>query len=644
MPEQERVHYDVVVSGMGPAGLSAAWEAIRAGKTVCLLTNRDENDYTRVQKVFLQAELREYLHLMFNSLPRKPETISEEDRDFLANLDTKRGIPISEVEKYLLRRIKELDNTKFNIFEKSTLADVQLSSGEARIIDSQNQEDKAKTTFDFLIGADGVHHHAVDEVNKDLPPKQQIIYQRDFKRPHKYHVSVFVPVIKKTDDSPIVLPVKQENESEDARINVGKDGLYFAIIFAHTSNDKTTIECNINCEIPRELYYFYYEAKGAYFDAVNKENQDKNQIKQLEKYYREATKALEEFIKNKILSELKMGTKDVAFNPDKNGIIDFSLFVTILNQASKAFILSQDKIFILMGDSYRAPYYPWGHGINDALTQGKFLRKIFNANPQQFHQKLKEYEKMCKDLALTAKIGAAIGSFRIFKELVWSHSGKRAEVVFREYQSDREQPRMHRSIFKDNALDILNGLLKNNRLELYTKNNQGENILHFALKQNKPEVFDWLHKMDFSIFHELVLQKDQDGYTPVHLFAMQENPDSAIQNLIALAPSKANLKEYRDEDGNTYAHIVVQNERPHLKLLEFIFKRHPEILTIRNNEGLTPIEMIYISYAQFLEAEDVPKGQKENYINILKWAEKNNLGSEEEALEFLEANMRPSME
>lgn len=121
MLRQQKNEVDVLISGMGPAGLTVAYEAAKAGKTVAIVEKRDGN-FNRLQRVYIGYSERSYLTTMLlGDKSDKSRLPNEEGYKFLQSLSKKNR-------KDLFKKLRSIDskdlvNLKDNKVQANTICE-----------------------------------------------------------------------------------------------------------------------------------------------------------------------------------------------------------------------------------------------------------------------------------------------------------------------------------------------------------------------------------------------------------------------------------------------------------------------------------------------------------------------------------------
>src|SRR5437879_609674 len=140
--------YDVVISGGGPSARLDAWEALKSGKTVLIVSDREfitkeqkqkqklnPKDpmffLQRVQRVSLYHENKEYLlNILKNASGQLTPLEDEDDIKFVVELINSVSIAVKDVEDFLKRRLDELNKGKqLTYVSKSKFKNINFANG-----------------------------------------------------------------------------------------------------------------------------------------------------------------------------------------------------------------------------------------------------------------------------------------------------------------------------------------------------------------------------------------------------------------------------------------------------------------------------------------------------------------------------------
>lgn len=563
--------YDVVISGMGPAGLATAWEALRAGKSVCFINDREREKYTRGQKVFLEKQVRERLIAMYNTIDRThmdPLDIEINNAIFKDPF-----ISINLIEQFLYRRVMELAHLQqipLEILDKSKVEHIDLKKGVA-VVTGENV--KEVVGFNFFIGADGVHHPSLNVLNESYPEKERIKHTRDFKfKLHKYHFNSVVSIPKE------LLPDKFFSNLSKQKFNIRvKDDLYYYVQFAEDS--KGNVNCTINAEVPRELYNAYHLAKA----ELQAESNDKT-----ENEFKKAKLQLLDFM-NSILND-ELG-KEKKIQIEEKQLLTLNTFTTILMQADKSFKLEETQdgqfVYALVGDAYRSPYYPLGHGINFALDEAAKMQEVFKCKPKELTQRLKGYDQFCQSLASEVKFPVVLGS--IFKKTIWEKSNKGINDLFTEHRNRSMRPPAHNA-FREKKINEATLKKHMESGAIYSLNINRQNILHEA----SFEAYIWLRNNQPEAFVQLLHKVDKDGNSPLH-YLFQSTPVNQLQYLF----NENFISKFADDNGRTFAHLMTHADADFKALsdkIKWFIKIDPSMFAKPDKDNKTAVDLYIQRY------------------------------------------------
>jgi 2-polyprenyl-6-methoxyphenol hydroxylase-like FAD-dependent oxidoreductase len=189
IPIQNPDKFDVVISGGGPVALAAALEAIKAGKRVAIISDRDidlsqthpdeqKMVFSRGQRIFLDEQSRYYLIKMFTSdYGNNPDDVK-----FFEHLTQDITIRVRDIERFLFRRIDDERKKNTNTVEFLNRREVKsidmagTEGGSVKVGGSKKNSDakERELTFNYMIGADGAAHHSSDVLNAGLKEKDTV--------------------------------------------------------------------------------------------------------------------------------------------------------------------------------------------------------------------------------------------------------------------------------------------------------------------------------------------------------------------------------------------------------------------------------------------------------------------------------------
>ncbi len=191
--------YKVVIVGMGPSGLMAAYHALWDVQqysprlfNILMIEKRAEKDLAlRPQYIVLDNDAKKNLLNMF------VHDLDDGDIKFLNNISIAPEMKISSIQRFIKRRIDDLRDT-FSLqidYRYQTLPVVcQLESGTITLHDL-HEDEYSDVTFEYLIAADGARAETLDLVNSNLNREQQVIRKTPKKLSFMndtYHMGTFV--------------------------------------------------------------------------------------------------------------------------------------------------------------------------------------------------------------------------------------------------------------------------------------------------------------------------------------------------------------------------------------------------------------------------------------------------------------------
>ncbi len=356
--------YDTVISGMGLSGLASAWQAIKRGKTVLMVSNRPP-DYLRVQRVYLKPENRDSLLAM---LP-DAQHLTSEDKKFVEQIkgnytmgvkDINYTMGVKDIERFIKRQLDRFPK-QINYMYESQFSQLDMHEGKVTI-ESLRGLPKVETNFDDVIAADGTNHHAVNIFNAGRA-SELISYtgKTNLKRPH--HLSAYIKLERK-DGKDLVLP--------DKNLLVMNDSSTDLLSFLHFNKDSLqnkknpkAIKCHFLSEIPKELY-----------DKMKNSEMDASAV---------ALPHIESSLK-KLLDKEEVNNGEISISivkpSQKHGVqkdkLKLQCFETNLEEANKVAIGEHGRRFIAVGDVTTTPSYQVGHGAIDALIHAGWVGEIFD--------------------------------------------------------------------------------------------------------------------------------------------------------------------------------------------------------------------------------------------------------------------------
>lgn len=398
-------NFNVVISGGGPVALASALEAIKAGKRVAIISERDIDlpnpeeqrmVFSRGQRIFLDEQTRYYLLKQFPPDFRN----NPDDLKFFMNLTTNITIKVREIERFLYRRIDEerkKNNDIVEFFNKREVKDIDMENGNAIIGPSRKEQQSNASQraikFQYMIGADGAAHHAANKLNAN-PNSQDVIKYKDIPAPkHPYHAAVSVNI--RGENGPLKLP---RNQFIEVATKMDDEKTYLAgISLNRRKNDPDTIKCVFGGEIPKQLFDQIQQAKTEQQKKDVREDVIKHMKKVIAKELGVEPKDLAIDFRTMREFDEKKGVKreaHEAYQKAKSHILNLQAFETTLKRADKAHYEKNDHHFLLAGDAYRIPNYQFGHGLNHAFKHAQYIGEVVSGKISA-----SEYDKRCHDLS-----------------------------------------------------------------------------------------------------------------------------------------------------------------------------------------------------------------------------------------------------
>jgi len=365
--------YNVVVSGMSIAAMSCAYEALKAGKKVLIISNRG-HEFTRGQRVVLHAGSRKYLKDMLTG-----ECTSTHDIKFSEKLDKDVSVSIKNIERYLYRRlVRDFGNSrqltmKFN----SSLTAVDLSEGSATY-QSDGSSKETRVEFTYLIGADGARRHAHSKVYEKLPRhyRSEIALVADINPTNHFFAEA---IIKSNNGDALALPAEDLTFTTTPKF---KGALYSK--HARTIDEQTFVPVKIVASVPDDIAMIANEGERKTSLTI---------------YANEVITALLASAgishENVDIFILKQDINKASAAIDKSP----TLFQIHVKKCNKATVSVNDHHFVIAGDAFRTSEYDYGHGANDALLHAQALGKHLTSRAS-----LKDYDTVCQDQAAFVNI------------------------------------------------------------------------------------------------------------------------------------------------------------------------------------------------------------------------------------------------
>lgn len=369
--------YDVVISGGGPSAFLDAWEALKSGKKVLIVSDREfepknrKIDPKRVQRVSLYPENKEYLLNMLKNASGELRRFTSEDKQDIkcvVELMNSVSIAVKDVEDFLKRRLDELNIDKqLTYVSKSQFKNINMEDGVVTIEptkDSEKKSEEQQVKFDFVVCADGNGHHAVNVLNENFADQPHITYKAMSKPKHLYHANTYITVERK-DGAKLELPARQ--------VVANSIGLTWILTFhpvAKSYAEGKRIKCFFNGEVPKDIH-----------DAIkirnkNLENEDTRQ-EQEQKVITHIQDIIQNYFQQANLNngaELVVKLKNTGNDKDKLKLQAFEVNPFLANRVGSKM---NEKEVGVTGDSARGANYQLGFGLNNAFDHARRLGEVF---------------------------------------------------------------------------------------------------------------------------------------------------------------------------------------------------------------------------------------------------------------------------
>lgn len=418
-----KVTETVLISGMGPAGLLAACEAILSNKRITIITNRPENEQIRSRRVLTEEENLPYLRSLVARMMQAHHTLTPADEAFLNEIDYGLTINIKKLEKFLLRRIQQYraDGYPLRIVDNSEIKSFDFSAGTAGIGAAHSSAIDEYVQFTMLICADGTKRHAVTLCNEHLNKDDKIHFYAVEHPSQREHVSAYLEIRRK-NECPIA-PVRQASFNKHANTKTT-----LAVAF-NTRHSLFAIKCNVSAELPRAL------------------SAESCEVKKVQDTLTYLNAVVDEIFDEK--TDIRVTRSKSSPEKDKTKL---SFFNIELRYAEDAVFEINGVCIILIGDTQATPNYQIGNGLNDAIVEAMQLGKCMRGECS-YHK----YRQLCKKLNDQAATETAVFATRPMAEhnlkikelLILRNQRKISIEQLREYfyQTFPDLPRYEISMF-----------------------------------------------------------------------------------------------------------------------------------------------------------------------------------------------------
>jgi hypothetical protein len=424
--------FETIIVGMGPVGLALAYNFALTwpNKKLLIIEKRSEKEVSaRPQIVILDSASK--MELIDRVRPE--DQFDNEDIAFLDALANSSEIKISDIQQFILKRLRylcEMKNSPIKLQYNADLQEVNLPKGEA-IISGH------KILFNNLIGADGTKSESLELVNMNLEKNKQIAKFVPAKIEHvenTYHLGAYIKLAR-ADGQNLALPsqsfVISYLRNKDPQTKKKFANHYF-LRFDRASFIKSklkSVKLSFIGEIPEYLYdrfrhvdksldrrieealnihkIFVDEIHGlkAEIGAFNvkiandhdpslkkllteKQERYQNLISSKESSEKNLTLLLSRkfemqlsYIKSAIAHYMGIDQDELIVelsyseNSKKNEL-KLLQFQGQSRQADKAAIIENGHLFALISDSYFSPHYVLGHGLNNGYASISKLKDL----------------------------------------------------------------------------------------------------------------------------------------------------------------------------------------------------------------------------------------------------------------------------
>lgn len=425
--ERKANDYDVIISGgEGPGAMVAAYEAVITGKKVLLVSNREEAEFLRVQRVYLIEPHRKYLLNLMQETPTDPADIK-----MIAELCNATVIGLKDIQQFLKRRLQEVGRGYLDSLFLSTISEINLQEGRVIISSVKSkQTTTAEYTFTSLVGADGANHPSATILENDsVPSNPRFTFTlKQLQLPHPHHMTAYF-ILQRKDKKKITLLPKEDFIISGTALLKDKPDYFWSLSLDKISH-KNAGEQQIKCLFAGEITEKLLEAKEYHYDADSYPF-EKNEHESLDEYTKRKKSAdyintLEEKIKNETIEKnVLLHIRTLIYAYFKKKLIDLNDFemhfhmkghkkdrlkLTIFNvtmsQADQACLEQNEHYFYLMGDAYQTSNYQEGHGLNDAISHAiSFGRVMNNEISHQDYNEECEQNKMTIDRSRLSYLG-----------------------------------------------------------------------------------------------------------------------------------------------------------------------------------------------------------------------------------------------
>ncbi|MCS5710616.1 FAD-dependent monooxygenase [Candidatus Berkiella aquae] len=352
----------IVIVGMGPGGLTAALEAAKKGIPVIIVENRDY--FSRVQRLHGDGRTFEFLDSLRDSTDPDDTKFFEHQcyREKRADGSYADGVvEVKDVQAFLLRKLKKYQNVDIRMGKQQGITAIDPDTQTVSLKKDDGTIESVK--FSHVLAADGARRGVTALLNQSQDAKYHIAHQMMAMQPRQTQVGTAALEVKPGVTIPNTPPESSGTNFEFEHMKplreLGWDQDYFpkVRVFRDEENSK---------------FFFSGEVPKSILRIQNKQVQQQ---------------ALESWAKLIISIEMGIKPQDIAL-PIKSGVtsndaqraarakeksnLRTTAFELTLASADKSAVtLGQGGAFALIGDAYKNANFFYGHGMNDAIQDGR---------------------------------------------------------------------------------------------------------------------------------------------------------------------------------------------------------------------------------------------------------------------------------
>lgn len=204
------------------------------------------------------------------------------------------------------------------------------------------------------------------------------------------------------------------------------------------------------------------------------------------------------------------------------------------------------------------------------------------------------------------------------KNITWDKSGKKPEKWDNSYETlnDCEDKCEAQEIFSDAVKNKdfvkMNSMLKKSKLNISFKDNQGNTYLHYAIKKNDINLFQFLVENGIKL-----VSQNNKGDTPLHLAVQKENETLVLLLLkeISKYSNKEKMFNIKNYKGFTPLHTAV--ETGNVLLMKLLLKNGIFDKEVKTDQLFSPLHLsvaiIHFEMCKFLLSQKVDINSSAQY-------------------------------